>query len=220
MVPTPGFPRFCQQPSWFELCSAATCCSSMGRQKETSYVVLALLSLPAQHYKVTAASPSPAAVLKGMVLKSLACLYQVFLKSSEWRVCCLVPKSCLFCDPPNCSQTGYSVHGISQQEYCSGLPFPFPGIFLTQGLNLRFLHWRVDSLPLSHQGSPLSEGPLPKVWCSGLQTRCRPLPWVPWTSDIQDASPSSAWLVHSGHFPSKSSSFFSLPLPPPNKTNG
>ena len=28
------------------------------------------------------------------------------------------------------------------------------GIFLDQGLNLCLLHWRVDSLPLSYQGSP------------------------------------------------------------------
>ena len=28
------------------------------------------------------------------------------------------------------------------------------GIFPTQGLNLRLLHWQADSLPLSHQGSP------------------------------------------------------------------
>ena len=28
------------------------------------------------------------------------------------------------------------------------------GIFLTQGLNLYILHWQVDSIPLSHQGSP------------------------------------------------------------------
>ena len=27
-------------------------------------------------------------------------------------------------------------------------------IFLDQGLNLCLLHWQVDSLPLSHQGSP------------------------------------------------------------------
>ena len=30
------------------------------------------------------------------------------------------------------------------------------GIFLDQGLNPCLLHWQVDSLPLSHQGSPLS----------------------------------------------------------------
>ena len=28
------------------------------------------------------------------------------------------------------------------------------GIFLDQGSNLKLLHWQVDSLPLSHQGSP------------------------------------------------------------------
>ena len=28
-------------------------------------------------------------------------------------------------------------------------------IFLDQGLNLCLLHWQVDSLPLSHQGSPI-----------------------------------------------------------------
>ena len=29
--------------------------------------------------------------------------------------------------------------------------------FLTQELNLRLLHWQMDSLPVSHQGSPTSE---------------------------------------------------------------
>ena len=33
------------------------------------------------------------------------------------------------------------------------------GIFPTQGLNLCLLHWQVDSLPLSHQGSPSSFDP-------------------------------------------------------------
>ena len=33
----------------------------------------------------------------------------------------------LFCDPMDCSLPGSSVHGISRQEYWSGLPFPFPG---------------------------------------------------------------------------------------------
>ena len=45
---------------------------------------------------------------------------------------------------------------FSRQEYWSGLPFPSPEIFLTQGLNprLHLLHWQADSLLLSHQGSP------------------------------------------------------------------
>ena len=35
-----------------------------------------------------------------------------------------------------------------------GCHFLLQGIFLTQGSNLHSLHWRVDSLPLSHRGSP------------------------------------------------------------------
>ena len=41
--------------------------------------------------------------------------------------------------------------GFSRQEYGSGLSFPSPGIFPTQGSNLSLLHWQVDSLPLSHR---------------------------------------------------------------------
>ena len=31
------------------------------------------------------------------------------------------------CNPVDCSLPGSSVHGISRQEYWSGLPYPFPG---------------------------------------------------------------------------------------------
>ena len=47
--------------------------------------------------------------------------------------------------------------GFPRQEYWSGLPFPLPGIFLTQGLNLcllHLLHWQVNSLPLRHLRNP------------------------------------------------------------------
>jgi len=44
--------------------------------------------------------------------------------------------------------------GFSRQEYWSGLPFPSPEDFIDQGWNPRLPHWQVDSLPLSHQGSP------------------------------------------------------------------
>ena len=42
--------------------------------------------------------------------------------------------------------------GFSRQGYWSGLPFPSPGIFPTQGLNLPLLcllHWQAGSLPLA-----------------------------------------------------------------------
>ena len=35
-----------------------------------------------------------------------------------------------------------------------GCHFPLQGIFPTQWLNPSLLHWQVDSLPLSHRGSP------------------------------------------------------------------
>ena len=41
------------------------------------------------------------------------------------------------------------------------------GIFLTQELNSHLLHWQVDSLPLSHQGSPDSNEACSKMqWVS------------------------------------------------------
>ena len=44
--------------------------------------------------------------------------------------------------------------GFSRQEHGMGCHFLSQGIFLTQGSNLHLLHWQVDSLPVSHQGSP------------------------------------------------------------------
>ena len=41
-----------------------------------------------------------------------------------WSVAQLCPT---LCDPRDCSSPGYSVHGVSQQEYLSSLPFPTPG---------------------------------------------------------------------------------------------
>ena len=43
--------------------------------------------------------------------------------------------------------------GCSRQEYWSGLPFPSPGNLPPQGSKPSLLHWQVDTLPLSHQGS-------------------------------------------------------------------
>ena len=38
------------------------------------------------------------------------------------------------CDPMDCSPSGSSVHGISQQKYWSWLPFPSPGDLPDQGI--------------------------------------------------------------------------------------
>ena len=61
--------------------------------------------------------------------------------------------------------------GFSRQEYWSVLHFLLWGIFLTQGLNWHLLHCplhrQVDSLPLSHLGSPCWRAGLGNIWKIG-----------------------------------------------------
>ena len=45
--------------------------------------------------------------------------------------------------------------GFPGKNTRAGCHFLFQGIFPTQGLILCLLHWQIDSLPLSHQGSPV-----------------------------------------------------------------
>ena len=56
------------------------------------------------------------------------------------------------------SLPGSAVHGIFQARRLEWVAISYSqGIFLTQGSNprlLHLLHWQVDSLPLSHLGSP------------------------------------------------------------------
>ena len=48
---------------------------------------------------------------------------------------CTVPQLCpTLCSPMNCSPPSSSVHGILQQEYGSGLPFPTPGDLPSPGI--------------------------------------------------------------------------------------
>ena len=71
----------------------------------------------------------------------------------------LVTQSCLaFCDPMDSSPSSSSFHGISQEEYWSGLPFPSPGDLPNPGIKPRSpaLAGRFFFLPLSHLGSSLS----------------------------------------------------------------
>ena len=68
-------------------------------------------------------------------------LGRIRLFSTPWTIACQAPLSV----------------GFSRKEYWSGLPFPPPGDLPDQGWNPRLLcllHWQVDSLPLSHLGSP------------------------------------------------------------------
>ena len=61
--------------------------------------------------------------------------------ATPWTAACQAPLSIEF----------------SRQEYWSGLPFPSPGDHTDPGMEPTSpvsLHWQVDSLPLSHYGSP------------------------------------------------------------------
>ena len=60
-------------------------------------------------------------------------------------------------DPMDWGLPSSSVHAVIQARYWSGLLLPTPGDLPDPGINsclLHCLHWQVDSLPLSHLGSP------------------------------------------------------------------
>ena len=72
---------------------------------------------------------------------------------------CSAAQSCLpLFDPRDYRLPCSPSMGFSRQEYWTRLLFLFQGIFLIQRWNLDLLHWQVDSLPLSHKGSPHGTG--------------------------------------------------------------
>ena len=56
--------------------------------------------------------------------------------------------------PMDCSQPGFSVHGIIKARVLNGLPFPPPGHLPDPGIKLASPALQEDSLLLSHQGCP------------------------------------------------------------------
>ena len=67
---------------------------------------------------------------------------------------CVHAQVCLtLCILMNCSPQAPLSMGFSRQEYLD-CHFLLQGIFPAQGSNSSLLHWLVDSLPLSHLGSP------------------------------------------------------------------
>ena len=66
---------------------------------------------------------------------------------------CALRRVLTLCDPVDCSPPGSSAHGISRQEYWSGLPFPPPEDLPVPGTELGlllFLTWQAGSLSLRH----------------------------------------------------------------------
>ena len=72
---------------------------------------------------------------------------------------CLVTQSCpTLCNLVDCSLPGSPVLGISQARILEWVAISTPRDLPDPGMNLSLLcllHWQVDSLPMSHLGSPL-----------------------------------------------------------------
>ena len=65
--------------------------------------------------------------------------------------------------------------GSFREEYCSRLPFPFPGDLSAPGnLNPHLLHWQADSLSLSQWGSLLQENMQNSYFRIERELSCRP----------------------------------------------
>ena len=90
-----------------------------------------------------------------LFLKWMLVCDTVFLVSKvPDRGCCVTSLCPTLCDPVDCSPPGSAVHGIFQARILEWVAISSPGnLFLTQGWNPCLLHWQVDSLWLSHQGS-------------------------------------------------------------------
>ena len=82
----------------------------------------------------------------------------VMVQLSAWRqpsdlvagMCVCSQKRLTLCDPVDHILPGSSVHGISWQEYWSGLPFPPAGDLLNTGIKPASPALQVGSLLLSH----------------------------------------------------------------------
>ena len=82
----------------------------------------------------------------------------VIFQCSRVCVCSVIQSSLTLCNCMDCSPPGFSVHGISKQEYWSGLLFPSPGDLPDPGIkpaSLCLLHWQADSSPLAPPGKRL-----------------------------------------------------------------
>ena len=78
---------------------------------------------------------------------------------ATWNVRSMKVKSLsrvrLFCDLMDSNLPGSSVHEILQQEYWSGLPFPFPGDLPDLGIKPRSPALQTDYLPTESLGKPI-----------------------------------------------------------------
>ena len=91
-------------------------------------------------------------MLQSFIIIFLKISYQIHIRTlvvGQLLSCVLT-----LCDPMDCSPPGFSSTGFSRQEYWSGLPFPSPRDLPDPGIEPTSPAVLMDSLPLSHQGTP------------------------------------------------------------------
>ena len=84
-----------------------------------------------------------------MAKQDLCCCWGLFSSCGKWGLPCNCGEWASHCSEFYCGVQASIVvaHGLSCSDAC--------GIFPDQGFNPCLLHWQVDSLPLSSQGSPV-----------------------------------------------------------------
>ena len=91
-------------------------------------------------------------MLQSFIIIFLKISYQIHIRTlvvGQLLSCVLT-----LCDPMDCSLPGSSVHGIFQARIVEWLPFPSPGDLPDPGIEPTSPAVQMDSLPLSHQGTP------------------------------------------------------------------
>ena len=152
----------------------------------------------------------------------------MLLKAIGHAVCVFsVARSGLsLCHPMDCNLPGsfclWNFPGKNTGVDCCSL---FQGIFSTQGWKLHllhFLHWQVDSLPLSHLGSPLG---IQSVQFSSVAQSCptlcgpmnRSTPGLPVHHQLPEFTQTHVHRVGNAIQPSHSLSSPSPPAPNPSQ---
>ena len=88
-----------------------------------------------------------------------------FLQCMKMKSESEVAQSCpTLSDPMDCSLPGSSIHEIFQARVLEWDAIAACGNFPDQGSNSFLLHWQAESLPLSHQGSPMANSLVRKKW--------------------------------------------------------
>ena len=87
-----------------------------------------------------------------LLVVTFMCIWLLIAGECAWPL-----QSCpTLCDTMDCSPPGSSVHGILQPRILEWVACPPPGDLRDPGVKPRSPALQVDSLPLSHWGSPRS----------------------------------------------------------------